>query len=110
MMTNALSVKEKELEELTKEEFGEYIRKRMVFYNNPLHWDNNKRKYYGLPVLRNNINKRRLRKYPRYRPSVSLFGLIEDAITDSIIKKSTEYFNSFATNKQSSDLLENITK
>lgn len=45
--------REKEIDKLAREELEEYKRKRKSFYDNPVHWDNNKRRRHGLPTLAN---------------------------------------------------------
>lgn len=60
--------REKELDRLVKEEKEEYERNKNAFYVNPIHWDNNKRRRHGLPVLRGYINEYRSKIYPPFRP------------------------------------------
>ena len=40
--------REKELDRLAKEEKEEYERNKNVFYADPIHWNNNKRRRHGL--------------------------------------------------------------
>lgn len=56
--------REKEIDKLAREELGEYRRKKKAFYDNPIHWNNNKRRRHGLPVLRGSVNKYRSKEYP----------------------------------------------
>lgn len=93
--------REKEFDKLAREELEGYRRKKKAFYDNPIHWDNNKRRKHGLPVLRGNVNKCRLKEYPRFHPSVKLFGRLDDIITETIVDnfKNNEYFNSFVKGK-----------
>ena len=89
--------REKELDRLAKEEKEEYERNKNAFYADPIHWNNNKRKRYGLSVLRGSVNKYRSKKYPAFYPSVKFFGLLDDIITETLEDnfKNNEYFNSF---------------
>lgn len=93
--------REKEFDKLAREELEGYRRKKKAFYDNPIHWDNNKRRKHGLPVLRGNVNKCRLKEYPRFHPSVKLFGRLDDIVTETIVDnfKNNEYFNSFVKGK-----------
>ena len=92
----------KELRKLAKEEKEEYKRNKNAFYADPIHWNNNKRRRYGLPVLRGNVNKYRSKTYLAFHPSVNFFGLLDDIITEIIEDsfKTQEYFNSFVEVKK----------
>ena len=48
--------RQKEIDKIARQEKEEYEKKRAEYYANPLHWDNNKRRRCGLPVLRGKIN------------------------------------------------------
>lgn len=89
--------REKEIDKLAREELEEYRRKKKAFYDNPIHWNNNKRRRHGLSVLRGDINKYRSKIYPAFHPSVKFFGLLDDIITETLVDKfkNNEYFNSF---------------
>ena len=89
--------REKELDRLAKEEKEEYERNKNTFYADPIHWNNNKRKRYGLSVLRGDINKYRSKIYPAFHPTVKFFGLLEDIITETLEDNfmNNKYFNSF---------------
>lgn len=89
--------REKEIDKLAREELEEYRRKKKAFYDNPIHWSNNKRRRHGLSVLRGDINKYRSKIYPAFHPSVKFFGLLDDIITETLVDKfkNNEYFNSF---------------
>ena len=96
--------REKELDRLAKEEKEEYERNKNAFYNNPIHWSNNKRRRYGLPVLRGDINKYRSKIYPVFHPSVKFFGLLDDITTEILENKFengefNDFFNSFVEAK-----------
>lgn len=93
--------REKEIDKLAREELEEYRRKKKAFYNNPIHWNNNKRRRHGLPVLRGSVNKCRLKEYPGFHPSVRFFGRLDDIITEKLEDnfKNNEYFNSFVEEK-----------
>lgn len=62
----------------------EYEKQRAEFYSNPLHWDNNKRRFHGLSVLRGKINKNRRKKFRSFIPSHYIFSLIDKVITNRI--------------------------
>lgn len=87
--------REKEIDKLAKEELDEYRRKKEAFYANPIHWDNNKRRRHGLPVLRGRVNKHRLKKYPGFHPSVRFFCMMEDLFDEILITVMEDDFNSF---------------
>lgn len=88
--------REKEIDKLAREELEEYRRKKKAFYDNPIHWDNNKRRRYGLPVLRGNVNKCRLKEYQGFFfPSVLLFGMMEDLFDEILITTMEDNLNSF---------------
>ncbi len=87
--------REKEIDKLAREELEEYRRKKKAFYANPIHWDNNKRRRHGLPVLRGRVNKHRLKEYPGFHPSVRLFCMMEDLFDEILITTMEDGFNSF---------------
>lgn len=87
--------REKEFDKLGKEELEEYRRKKKVFYNNPIHWDNNKRRSHGLPALRGSVNKCRLKEYPEFHPSVRFFCMMEDLFDEILITTMEDNLNSF---------------
>ena len=87
--------REKEIDKLAKEELEEYRRKKKAFYANPIHWDNNKRRRHGFPVLRGRVNKHRLKEYPGFHPSVRFFCMMEDLFDEILITTMEDCFNSF---------------
>lgn len=87
--------REKELGRLAKEEKEEYRRKKKTFYDNPIHWNNNKRRRHGLPVLRGSVNKYRSKEYPGFYPSVRFFGMMKDLFDEILITTIEDGFNSF---------------
>lgn len=87
--------REKEIDKLAREELEEYRRKKKAFYNNPVHWNNNKRRRYGLPVLRGIVNKCRLKEYPGFHPSVRFFCMMEDLFDEIFITTMEDNLNSF---------------
>lgn len=93
--------RQKEIDKIARQEKEEYEKKRAEFYANPLHWDNNKRRRYGLPVLRGRINKSRSKRYPSFRPTARLFCTLEDVIEEALTDKlkSNEFFNNFVDYK-----------
>lgn len=93
--------REKEFDRLAREELEEYRRKKKAFYDNSIHWNNNKRRRHGLPVLRGSVNKCRSKEYPGFYPSVKFFGRLDDIITEALEDnfKNNEYFNSFVKEK-----------
>lgn len=101
MKPRSKTEREKELDRLAKEEKEEYERNKNAFYADPIHWNNNKRRRHGLSVLRGNVNKYRLKKYPEFYPSVKFFGRLDDIITEKLEDnfKNNEYFNSFIEEK-----------
>lgn len=90
-------IRKKEIEEILRKEKEEYEKKRTKFYNNPLHWSNNKRRRYGLSVLRGEVNKHRSKRYPTFRPTPSVFFIIEDVIEETLTNKlnQDDFFNQF---------------
>lgn len=93
--------REKELDRLAKEEKEEYERNKNAFYADPIHWSNNKRRRYGLSVLRGDVNKYRSKLYPEFRPTVKFFDLLDDIVAETLENnfKNNEYFNSFVEKK-----------
>lgn len=87
--------REKELDKLARKELEGYRRKKKAFYANPIHWDNNKRRRHGLPVLRGNVNKYRLKECPGFYPSVRFFGMMEDLFDEILITIMEDNLNSF---------------
>lgn len=90
--------RDKEIKEVLRQEKEEYEIKKKQFYENPIHWSNNKRKIRGLPVLRGRINKCRSKKFPSFKPTSRAFFLIEDIIEETLCKnwKNDKFFNKFA--------------
>lgn len=86
---------EKAFYKLGKEELEGYRRKKKAFYNNPIHWNNNKRRRHGLPVLRGSVNKYRSKEYPVFYPSVRFFGMMEDLFDEILITTMEDNLNSF---------------
>lgn len=95
--------REKEFDKLAREELEEYRRKKKAFYDNPIHWNNNKRRRYGLPVLRGSVNKNRLKEYPGFHPSVRFFGIMEDLFDEILITTMEDNLNSFVEVKAVDD-------
>ena len=87
--------REKEIDKLAREELEEYRRKKKAFYDNPIHWDNNKRRRHGLPVLRGSVNKYRLKEYSGFHPSVRFYCMMEDLFDEILITVMDDNFNSF---------------
>lgn len=89
--------RDKEIEEILRQEKEEHEIKKKEFYENPLHWSNNKRKIQGLPVLRGRINKCRSKKFPSFKPTPRAFFLIEDTIEETLREsgKNDKFFNKF---------------
>lgn len=88
--------REKEFDKLAREELEEYRRKKKAFYDNPIHWDNNKRRRHGLSVLRGSVNKCRLKEYQGFFfPSVRFFGMMEDLFDEILITTMEDNLNSF---------------
>ena len=87
--------REKEIDKLAREELEEYRRKKKAFYDNPIHWNNNKRRRHGLPALRGSVNKCRLKEYPGFHPSVRFFGMMEDLFDEILITTMEDNLNSF---------------
>lgn len=90
-------IRQKEIDKIIRQEKEEYEKKKTDFYNNPLHWDNNKRRRYGLPVLRGRFNKGRIKHYPSFRPTPRSFFILEDVIEEVLTDKfkSNEFFQKF---------------
>ena len=91
------TLRDKEIEEILRQEKENYEIKKKEFYENPLHWSNNKRRMHGLPVLRGRVNKCRSKKFPSFRPTPKLFFLIEDIIEETLCEnwKDNKFFNKF---------------
>lgn len=89
--------RDKEIEEILRQEKEEYEVKKKEFYENPLHWSNNKRRMHGLPVLRGRVNKYRSKKFHSFRPTPRAFFLIEDIIEEMLCEnwKDDKFFDKF---------------
>lgn len=89
--------RELELRELARKEREEYLQRKEVFYNNPLHWSNNKRRRNGLSVLRGSANKKDRSHFSSFHPSPFLYGIFEDILEDKITDKfsNDQFFNQF---------------
>ena len=89
--------RQKEIDKIARQEKEEYEKKRAEFYANPLHWDNNKRRRCGLPVLRGKINKYRSKRYPSFYPTTRLMCIIEDTIDEVLTDgfKNNKFFEKF---------------
>lgn len=87
----------KEIEEILRQEKVEYEINKKEFYENPLHWSNNKRRMHGLAVLRGRVNKYRSKKFPSFRPTPRVFFLLEDIIEETLCKnlKDDKFFDKF---------------
>ena len=66
-----------------------------------MHWDNNKRRRCGLPVLRGRINKYRSKRYPSFHPTARLMCIIEDTIDEVLADgfKDNKFFEKFVDYK-----------
>lgn len=93
--------RKKQIDEIARKEKEDYEQRKSEFYNNPIHWSNNKRRRYGLPTLRGRVNKCRSKRYPSFRPTARFFCLIEDVIEETLTDKfkSNEFFNKFVDYK-----------
>ena len=85
------------IEEIARKEKEDYEKKKKDFYDNPLHWDNNKRKRHHLPVLRGSTNKNRSKRYHSFHPTAHICCLIEDVIDEVLTDnmKNNEFFGQF---------------
>ena len=92
------TLRDKEIEEILRQEKEEYEIKKKEFYENPLHWSNNKRRMHGLATLRGRVNKCRSKKFHSFRPTPRVFFLIEDIIEETLCEnwKDDKYFGRFA--------------
>ena len=93
--------RQKEIDRIARQEKEEYEKKRAEFYANPLHWDNNKRRRYGLPVLRGRVNRYRSKRYPSFHPTARLMCIIEDTIDEVLTDgfKNNKFFEKFVDYK-----------
>ena len=89
--------RDKEIKEILRQEKEQYKIKKKEFYENPLHWSNNKRKMQGLHTLRGRVNKYRNKKFPAFKPTPRVFFLIEDIIEETLCEnwKNDKIFNDF---------------
>ena len=85
------------IKQLAKQDINNYKTKREEFYNNPIHWNNNKRRNAGLPVLRGNLNKYRSKVFRSSVVSSELFKEIEREINKAFSDYafSNSYFDEF---------------
>lgn len=89
--------RDKEIEEILRQEKEKYEAKKKEFYDNPLHWSNNKRRMRGLRPLRGAANKNRVKTFPPFKPTPRVFFLIEDIIEETLCEefKNDKFFNTF---------------
>ena len=89
--------RQKEIEEIARKEKEDYEKKKKDFYDNPLHWDNNKRRRHHLPALRGSVNKYRSKRYPSFHPTARICCMIEDIIDEVLTDnmKNNEFFGQF---------------
>ncbi len=82
-----------------QEEREKYENERLLFYSNPLHWSNNKRKINGLHTLRGQVNSVRCKKFHSFYPTAHLFPLFEEIIDETLKDKfqNDKYFYNFVT-------------
>ena len=85
------------LKQLAKRDINNYKIRREEFYNNPIQWDNNKRRQAGLSVLRGDLNKCRSKVFKSSVISSELFKEIEREINKIISNCafSSSYFDEF---------------
>lgn len=98
-----MTEKEVKLREAARKEKQEYLQKKEKFYNNPLHWANNRRRKNGLHVLRGSANKKDRCYFPSFHPTSFLLGIIEDMIEDKLANKLSngQFFNQFVDYRNS---------
>ena len=92
-----LTHRDKEINEILRQEKEEYEIKKKEFYENPLHWSNNKRRIRGLHVLRGRVNKCRSKKFHSFKPTPRVFFLMEDIVEEMICNswKDNKFFDKF---------------
>lgn len=86
-----------EIRDIIRKEREDYEYNKNLFYSNPIHWSNNKRKLHGLPVLRLSVNKYRAKKYHVFRPTANVFFILSDLV-DNILDyrlSQPDFLNSF---------------
>ena len=93
-----LKEKIENFEAVVKKEWDEYKAARNKFYSNPIHWSNNKRKRNGLCTLRGKSNKTRLKDFPKFSISPTLYHAMEKCIDAAICDNMN--FNNFANDKE----------
>ena len=89
--------RDKEIEKILRQEKEKYEIKKKEFYENSLHWSNNKRKMHGLNVLRGEVNKCRNKKFYSFKPTPRVFFLVQDMIEGILCDnlKDNNFFNIF---------------
>lgn len=85
------------LKQLAKRDINNYKIRREEFYNNPIHWDNNKRRHAGLSVLRGDLNKYRSKVFKSSVTSSELFEETEKEIDNAFSDYAftSSYFDEF---------------
>ena len=78
---------------VAKKEWDEYKAARNKFYSNPSHWSNNKRKRNGLCTLRGKSNKTRLKEFPKFNISPTIYHAMEECFDAAICDNMN--FNNF---------------
>lgn len=71
-----------------------------LFYSNPIHWANNKRRMMGLPVLRGNLNKSRNTIYSAKRIHKLIFDKVYDVLSEFLRKEIPQSYGAFVDVKE----------
>ena len=66
------------------DDINTYHEQRKIFYDDPMHWSNNKRRRSGLTVLRGATNKYRVKVFYSYHVSTDAFNLMEEILDDAL--------------------------
>lgn len=86
--------KESKFVSVMKQEVEQIKQQRNKFYNDPIHWSNNKRRRNGLSVLRGDVNRYRSKIFKFYI-TIDMFNAFENLVDCHIEDNIRKLFDSF---------------
>lgn len=86
--------KESKFVSVMKQEVEQMKKQRNKFYNDPIHWSNNKRRRNGLSVLRGDVNRYRSKTFQFYI-TVAMLNAFENLVDCHIEDNIGKLFDSF---------------
>lgn len=86
--------KESKFVSVMKQEVEQIKQQRNKFYNDPIHWSNNKRRRNGLSVLRGDVNRYRSKTFKFYI-TIDMLNAFENLVDCHIEDNIRKLFDSF---------------